>query len=207
MKVIISENTLKPILYRLFDYTKSKYGYPVLDFETIKLFGLSDGYIDRGNYRDLFIEYLGGMNTAIELGKKLLNDMKGVQSVDLKPGSIDFLIDSVDYGDGFYVDVLIVGGKLEDENGDLKDFFDFAEELGLGDSADFDDYIKNEITEYLFTIIFKRTGLYVNIDEIEAKYSKLIDCKNCGWSWREFASDPNEKYKCHKCGYDNEKGV
>ena len=154
MKVIISENTLKPILYRLFDYTKSKYGYPVLDFETIKLFGLSDGYIDRGNYRDLFIKYLGGINPAIELGKKLLNDMKGVQSVDLKPGSIDFLIYSVDYGDGFYVDVLIVGGKLEDENGDLKDFFDFAEELGLGDSADFDDYIKNEITEYLFTIIF-----------------------------------------------------
>jgi GNAT superfamily N-acetyltransferase len=32
---------------------------------------------------------------------------------------------------------------------------------------------------------------------------KTIKCKNCGWSWKESTSEPDDLYNCHKCGYDN----
>jgi len=33
---------------------------------------------------------------------------------------------------------------------------------------------------------------------------KIIKCKNCGWSWKESESSPEDLYLCHKCGFDNE---
>lgn len=32
---------------------------------------------------------------------------------------------------------------------------------------------------------------------------RTIKCKNCGWSWKESTSEPDDLYNCHKCGYDN----
>lgn len=32
---------------------------------------------------------------------------------------------------------------------------------------------------------------------------KTINCKKCGWSWKESESDQKDLYICHKCGYDN----
>jgi hypothetical protein len=33
---------------------------------------------------------------------------------------------------------------------------------------------------------------------------KTIECKNCGWSWKESESAKKDLYVCHKCGYNNE---
>jgi DNA-directed RNA polymerase subunit RPC12/RpoP len=32
---------------------------------------------------------------------------------------------------------------------------------------------------------------------------KTIECKKCGWSWKESESSKNDLYVCHKCGHDN----
>lgn len=209
MKIIISENTLKPILYKLFDFVKSKYGHPVLDFNYMKLFNMPDGYYDRKKYRELFVDYIGGVDEARKLGETVLNEMKQkVQTFNLEgAGNIDFKIDRFTLDGEFEVDVTIVGGNVLDENSESIDIFDFYEDLGMGEWGEFEDYIKNEINEYLFTHIFKRTGLNVTVDSVDFDYCERITCENCGWSWRELASDPDDKYMCHRCGHDNEKGV
>lgn len=33
---------------------------------------------------------------------------------------------------------------------------------------------------------------------------KTITCKNCGWSWKESQTTLEDKYICHKCGFDNQ---
>jgi hypothetical protein len=30
-----------------------------------------------------------------------------------------------------------------------------------------------------------------------------VECEKCGWTWNTADSDPNDKYICHKCGFDN----
>jgi hypothetical protein len=32
---------------------------------------------------------------------------------------------------------------------------------------------------------------------------KTIECKKCGWSWKESESSKNDLYVCHECGHDN----
>lgn len=207
MKVIIKENELKPIIFRLFDHIKSQYGHPVLDFNTFGYLGLPDGYYDRQKYRELFIEYIRGVKVAQKLGDDILNKLKEkIQTVELdgSAGNIDFRIDSINSSGGdFEVNVTIVGGNISNENDELEDFFDFYEELGLGEVSEFEDYLRDEIRQYLTSQVFKRTGLHVYVDLLEVEYSDKITCKNCGWSWRENSSDPNDLYKCHKCGNDN----
>jgi hypothetical protein len=39
---------------------------------------------------------------------------------------------------------------------------------------------------------------------IREAIDKLIKCKQCGWSWKESESSPEDLYNCHKCGFDNE---
>jgi hypothetical protein len=43
---------------------------------------------------------------------------------------------------------------------------------------------------------------------INESIDRTIKCGNCGWSWKESTSEPDDLYNCHKCGYDNEpKGI
>ena len=47
---------------------------------------------------------------------------------------------------------------------------------------------------------------YVQDDDLLAKGGQLgqeIVCINCGWDWNTNDSEDNEKYICHKCGFDN----
>jgi hypothetical protein len=39
-----------------------------------------------------------------------------------------------------------------------------------------------------------------NVEEDEAVD---VECEKCGWEWNTADSDPNDKYICHKCGFDN----
>lgn len=47
------------------------------------------------------------------------------------------------------------------------------------------------------------------IDESKDKFAEggktdeVITCSNCGWSWKESETTPEEKYICHKCGHNN----
>lgn len=47
------------------------------------------------------------------------------------------------------------------------------------------------------------------IDESKDKFGdggktdEVITCSNCGWSWKESETTPEEKYICHKCGHNN----
>lgn len=47
---------------------------------------------------------------------------------------------------------------------------------------------------------------YVQDDDLLAKGGQLgqeIVCINCGWDWNTNDSEDNDKYICHKCGFDN----
>jgi hypothetical protein len=39
---------------------------------------------------------------------------------------------------------------------------------------------------------------------INESIDRTIKCDNCGWSWKESTSEPDDLYNCHKCGHDNQ---
>ena len=39
---------------------------------------------------------------------------------------------------------------------------------------------------------------------INESIDRTIKCGNCGWSWKESTSEPDDLYNCHKCGHDNQ---
>ena len=59
----------------------------------------------------------------------------------------------------------------------------------------------------------KAKGLIPRADGTKRKSEKYMEdggelgqdvvCENCGWEWNTVDSDANDKYVCHKCGFDN----
>jgi len=47
--------------------------------------------------------------------------------------------------------------------------------------------------------------LYQPQNESVGKKDKKINCYDCGWSWKEYETEPHDKYICHKCGNDTMK--
>ena len=72
---------------------------------------------------------------------------------------------------------------------------------------DTDGLGKNELYTFYskFGFVDTKDGKMVldlnhKLNEIE---DKTIKCINCGWSWKESTSEPDDLYNCHKCGYNN----
>jgi hypothetical protein len=211
MKIIITENTVKNILIKLFDKSKEKYGRPVFDPNRIKMVGLPiDDFRDYEEYREQFIQYIGGIDKAINIANEIVDDLiKEVIRLefDNNEGFVDIKIKKFEnYGREFSFNVEVVGGELEGE-----DIFDTYYDIGFGEMGDFMDYLRGSIEVAFEPKILNYSGIRIYIGDITFNDSKLEDtidesitCENCGWSWKESESEPDDLYNCHKCGYNNE---
>lgn len=46
-------------------------------------------------------------------------------------------------------------------------------------------------------------NFFTHGQEIRESKDKTIKCSDCGWSWKESESEPDDLYNCHECGKDN----
>jgi hypothetical protein len=211
MKIVITENTVRNILIKLFDKLKEKHGRPIFDPNRIKMLGLPmNNFRDYDEYREQFIQYIGGVENAINIANGIVDDLiKEVIRLEFtnNEGFVDIKIKKFEnYGREFSFNVEVVGGELEGE-----DIFDMYDDLGMGEMGDFMDYLRGSIDVAFEPKILNYSGIRINIDDITFNRSKLEDiidesitCENCGWSWKESESEPDDLYNCHKCGHNNE---
>ena len=175
MKIVITENTVRNILIKLFDKSKEKYGRPVFDPNRIKMVGLPiDGFRDYEEYREQFIQYIGGIDKAINIANEIVDDL--IKEVirfefDNNEGFVDIKIKKFEnYGREFSFNVEVVGGELEGE-----DIFDMYDDLGMGEMGDFMDYLRGSIDVAFEPKILNYSGIRINIDDITFNRSKLED--------------------------------
>jgi|TARA_R110002020_G_scaffold113236_1_gene260232 hypothetical protein len=46
-------------------------------------------------------------------------------------------------------------------------------------------------------------NFFTHGQEIRESKDRTIKCSDCGWSWKESESEPDDLYNCHECGKDN----
>lgn len=179
MKIIITENNIKRLVFKYLDKVVEKGLQPKVTPEIKRSFNLP--FHDDSLYEYL-IEYLGGTEIAINKTIKLLNELPNrVKFFPDFNGEVYFSIYgvSVDEFDlkipEIKIDVDVYGdiNNAEIWNDELQDFevkdttlSELYNTLGFGEVADFNETFATEINLFLEENITRYTGIYIRVDNL-----------------------------------------
>ena len=176
MKIIITENNLKNVIFKYFDKQVEKGGVPQANRLINKIFK-----IDEESVFSYLVEYHGGEDAAIELTRKMLSELPDrIKIIDSQfNGEIYFSITEVGeyldkYNDmilPFSVDCYgdLIGVDVWNDESDEYDnvdttLADFYEQEDMTGGWDIRDILVSDINNQLFDVITRYTGISVSAE-------------------------------------------